>query len=115
MKNINLIKLGLASSSSSSGKESACNAEDTGDQVSIPGSGISCGGKYSSPLQYSCLENPMDGGAWRAAVLSVAKSLTQVSTHAVMHAHNLIKLGDIGGYNHCRAEFKVIGECFVQL
>ena len=45
---------------SSVGKESACNAEDRG---SIPGSGISPGEGNGNPLQHSCLENPMDGGA----------------------------------------------------
>ena len=42
------------------------NAGDTGDAGSIPESGRSPGGGNSSPLQYSCLENPMDRGAWRA-------------------------------------------------
>ena len=45
----------------SDGKESASNAEDLG---SIPGSGRSPGGGNVNPLQYSCLENPMDRGAW---------------------------------------------------
>ena len=48
-----------------SGKESACNAGDTG---SIPGSGRSPGEGHGNPLQYSCLENPMDRGAWWATV-----------------------------------------------
>ena len=43
------------------GKESARNAGDPGDTGSIPRSGRSPGGGHSSPLQYSCLENPMDG------------------------------------------------------
>ena len=47
------------------GKESACNAGDPG---SIPGSGRSPGGGNGNPLQYSCLEKPMDRGAWRATV-----------------------------------------------
>ena len=47
------------------GKESACSA---GDQVSIPGLGRSPGEGNGNPLQYSCLENPMDGGAWQATV-----------------------------------------------
>ena len=47
------------------GKESACNEGDTGDAGSIPGSGRFPGGGYGNPLQYSCLENPMDRGAWR--------------------------------------------------
>ena len=63
------------------GKESA-NAGDTG---SIPGLGRSPGGGKGNPLQYSCLENPMDQGAWCITVHGVAKSLTQLrrlSTHA---------------------------------
>ena len=40
------------------------NAGDTGDMGSIPGSGRSPGGGHGSPLQYSCLENPTDRGAW---------------------------------------------------
>ena len=47
-----------------SGKESACVAGATGDTGSIPGSGRSPGGGRDNPLQYSCLENLMDGGAW---------------------------------------------------
>ena len=46
---------------SSDGKASACNAGDLG---SIPGSGKSPREGNGNPLQYSCLENPMDGGAW---------------------------------------------------
>ena len=49
---------------SSDGKESACNAEDPG---SIPGSGRSLGEGNSNPVQYSCLENSMDKGAWWAS------------------------------------------------
>ena len=55
---------------SSVGKESACNAEDPG---SIPGSGRSPGEGNGNPLQYSCLENPMDRGAWQATVHGVAR------------------------------------------
>ena len=50
-----------SSSNSSAGKESACNAGDLG---SIPGLGRCPGGGHGNPLQYSCLENPMDRGAW---------------------------------------------------
>ena len=46
---------------------------DAGDVGLIPGSGRSPGGGNDSPLQYSCLENPMDRGSWRATVLGVAK------------------------------------------
>ena len=57
-------------------KASACNA---GDLSSIPGLGRSPGEGNGNPLQYSCLENPMDGGAWWATVHGVAKSWTQLS------------------------------------
>ena len=50
------------------GKETACSAGDAGGIGLIPGSGRSLGGGLSNPLQYSCLENPMDRGAWRAPV-----------------------------------------------
>ena len=55
----------------SDGKESACNVGDPG---SIPESGRSPAEGNGNPLQYSCLENPMDGGAWEAAVRQVVKS-----------------------------------------
>ena len=58
----------------SDGKESACNAGDPG---SIPGLGRSPEGGHGYPLQYSCLENPMDRGAWKATVQGVAQSQTQ--------------------------------------
>ena len=61
-----------------SGKESAFNAEDTGDLGSILGLGRSLGGGNGNPLQYSCLKNPMDRGAWRATVHGVAKSQTKL-------------------------------------
>ena len=55
------------------GKESTCNSGNLG---SIPGLGRSPGEGNGNPLQYSCLENPMDGGAWWATVHRVAKSQT---------------------------------------
>ena len=63
-------------------KASACNA---GDLSSIPGSGRSAGEGNGNPLQYSCLENPMDGGAWWAAVHGVAKSQTRLSDFTFFH------------------------------
>ena len=50
------------------GKESTCNARATGDVHSIPGLRRSPGGGHGNTLQYSCLENPRDKGAWWAAV-----------------------------------------------
>ena len=57
----------------SDGKESACN---TGDLGLIPGLGRSPGEGTGNPLQCSCLENPMDRGAWRATLHGVSKSQT---------------------------------------
>ena len=59
----------------SDGKESANNAGDAG---SIPGAGREGSGNV---LQYSCLENPLDRGAWQATVQGVTKSQTQLSVH----------------------------------
>ena len=58
------------------GKEAACNEGDPG---SIPGSGRSPGEGNGNTLQYPCLENPMDRGAWRAMVHGVAQSQTRLS------------------------------------
>ena len=57
-------------------KVSACNAGDLG---SIPGSGRSPGEGNGNPLQYSCLEDPMERGAWWATVHGVTKSRTRLS------------------------------------
>ena len=59
-------------------KEYACNAGAVGGVGSIPGSGRSPRGGHDNPLQYSCLENPLDKGAWRAVACSVAKSWTRL-------------------------------------
>ena len=66
----------------SDGKASAYNAGDPG---SIPASGRSPGEGNGNPLQYSCLENPMDGGAWWATVHGVTKSQTQLSNFTSPH------------------------------
>ena len=60
----------------SDGKESACYVGDLG---SIPGSGRSPGEVKGYPLQYSCLENSMDRGAWWVTVCGIAKSRIQLS------------------------------------
>ena len=61
-----------------SGKEFACNA---GDLCLTPGSGRSPGGGHRNPLEYSCLENPMDRGTWQAPVHRVAKSQIGLNAH----------------------------------
>ena len=60
----------------SDSKESTCNVGDLG---SIPGLGKSPGGGHGNLLQYSCLENPMDRGAWWATVHGVTKSWTRLN------------------------------------
>ena len=65
-----------AGSGGASGKNPPACAGDIGDSGSIPGSGRSPGGAHGNPLQYSCVENPMDRGAWRAAV----HGLTELDT-----------------------------------
>ena len=57
-------------------KTLSANTGDIRDTGSIPESGRSPGGGHGNPLQFSCLENPIDRGAWRAAVHRVAKSQT---------------------------------------
>ena len=82
----------LGFSGSSDSKESTYNAGDIRDLGSIPGSGRSPGERNGNPLQYSCLENPMDGGAWWAAVHGVTKSQTQLSDFTfTFHFHALEK------------------------
>ena len=73
----------------SDSKASACSAGDPG---SIPGSGRSPGEGTSTPLQYSCLENPMDGGTWQATVHGVTESQTRLSDFtgkSNIHSHQL--------------------------
>ena len=66
-----------------SGKESACQARDVS---SNPGSGTSPGGGNGNPLQYSCLESPMNRGAWQAAAHGVTKNQdTTEHTHTVIN------------------------------
>ena len=63
----------------SGGSDSKVSAYNAGDPGSIPGSGRSPGEGNTNPLQYSCLENPMDGEAWLATVHGVTKSWTRLS------------------------------------
>ena len=71
-------------------KNLPANAGDTGDAGLIPESGRSPGERNGNPLQYSCLENPIDRGAWQATVHGVAKSWTHLSNLALtvpMHTY----------------------------
>ena len=71
-------------------KNPPANVGDTGDVGSIPGSGKSPGEGNGHPFQYSCLNNPMDRGAWWATVQRVSKSWTQLkrlNMHTHTHTH----------------------------
>ena len=76
-------------------KNSPANIGEARDMGSIPGSGRYPGGGKGNPLQYSCLGNPMDIGAWKVAVHSITKSWIQLSMHT--HTHTII----IIIYVHC--------------
>ena len=65
-------------------KNPLANAWDTRDEGSIPGWGRSPGGGHSSPLQYSCLENPIDRGVWQATVHGVMKSRAQLKRNILL-------------------------------
>ena len=63
-------------------KNPPANAGDEREVGSIPGWGRFCGGRNGNPLQYSCLEKPMDREAWRATVHGVTKSQSRLNTHS---------------------------------
>ena len=66
-------------------KNLPANAGDPKDSVSIPGLGRSPGEGNGNPLQYSCLETPMDRGAWWATVRRITKSQTRLSMRALVN------------------------------
>ena len=70
---------------SSAGEESTCNA---GDMGSVPGLGRCPGGGHGNQLQYSCLESPMDRGAWQAIANGITKSWTQLSNFTFIRCHD---------------------------
>ena len=63
------------------GKECTCNAGDTGYMSLIPGLGRTPGGGNGSLFQYSCLKNPIEKGAWWAAIHGITKSETLLRTY----------------------------------
>ena len=67
------------------GSEVKASASNEGDPGSIPGLGRSPGEGNDNPLQYSCLENPMDREAWQATVHGVAKSWTRLSDFTILY------------------------------
>ena len=82
-------------------KNPPANAGELRDAGSIRKSGRSPGGGHGNPLQYSCLENPKDRGAWRATVHGAARSRTQLSMHAPTPwlIKEMPKLGNFPNYS----------------
>ena len=70
------------------GKEFEFNAKDAGDQNLIPRSGRSSGVRNGNPLEYSCLKNPMERGAWRVTVHGVTKSQTRLRDWPPPYLHS---------------------------
>ena len=73
-----------------SGKESTSNAGDIRDEVSIPGLGRSPGGGNGNPLQYSCLENPMEATVHRVAELDVTEVTIHMQTRNSLFLDNFV-------------------------
>ena len=73
------------------------SAGDPGDAGSILGLGRSPGGRHGNPLQYSCLENPMDRGAWQTIVHGVGESDTTEHAHMGLSFWNTEQEGLVGG------------------
>ena len=78
------------------GKESACSARDAGNMGSILGSERSPGGGHGNTLQYSCLENPVDKGAWQVTVHRITKSQTRLKQLST-HTHTSLEAGTYSG------------------
>ena len=77
-------------------KNPPANIGDVRDVGSIPGSGRSPGRGHGNPLQYFCLKNPMDRGAWWATVHGIAKSWTRLSTHTHTHTTQAV-IAEVAG------------------
>ena len=79
-------------------KNIPANAGDIRDAGSIPGLGRSPGGGHDNPLQYFCLENPMDKGAWWATVYRVPQSQACLKQLACTHALRKVRLSNLTNF-----------------
>ena len=91
-----MVKKPPANAGSSVVKKPPANAGDVG---LIPGSGRSTEVGNGNPLQYSCLEKPVDGGTWQATVHGVTKGWIPLSEHMRMCTHTQIRLNDGNSLN----------------
>ena len=100
-------------------KDPSANAGDLRNVGSFPGSGRSPGGGHGNPLQYSCLKNPMDWGAWQATVRRVAKSRTWLKwlstqasflpcTYGNLYVSALLSIRPTLSFPHCVYESAAI-------
>ena len=85
------------------GSEVKASASNAGDPGSIHGSGRSPGEGNDNPLQYFCLENPMDGEAWQATVHGVAKSRTRLSDFTFTLRYEQFLLNLLNLFGACQA------------
>ena len=88
------------------GSDGKVSAYNLGDPVSIPGLGRLPGEGNGCPLQYSCLENPMDGGTWWATVHGVTKSQTRLSGFTFTFTYIYIAYIYMQYYNKFNKDFK---------
>ena len=77
-------------------KNTPANTGDITETGSIPGLGRSPGGGHGNPLQYSCLENPMDRGAWQVRDHSIAKNWTQLKRLSTPGCYSYVSYGNCG-------------------
>ena len=95
---LSTIIIGVGFPRDSVGKEPTCSVGDSGDMGSFPRLGRSPGVGHGNPLQHSCLQNPMDSGAWWATVHRVAMSLTwpkRLSMHTHYWVDNILKIQEV--------------------
>ena len=95
---------------STSGKESVCQCRRCKRLGLIPGLGRSPGGGHGNPLQYSCLENPIDRGAWWATFHGVAKSQTRLKQLSIHAAQSVLPTTESVEYTEaaCRAPSRTL-------
>ena len=94
-----------------SGKESTCNTGDAKDAGSIPGLGIFPGGGHGNQLQCSCMENPLDRGAWQVTVHVIAESQTQLKRLSVRNTMLCFLISNTGydcKYQHVKMPARAI-------